>query len=70
MEALGRIEPYFNSYVVIEAVRTFCAATNMNFDELLKKHEGLQICATLAKDVAKLRNSLERNVLTKDGYHK
>jgi hypothetical protein len=70
VDALGRIEPYYNAYVIIQALTSFCAATNLNYEELLKKQENLRVCATLAKDVGKLQTSLKRNVMTKDVYCK
>lgn len=70
VESLGRIEPYFNSYVIMEIFRAACLASNSSFEELLNKKPDLQIFSNLTKDLIKVQANLSSNVFNKEKYMK
>eukprot|EP01022_Parablepharisma_sp_SALTPOND_P024880 TRINITY_DN55_c0_g1_i1.p1 TRINITY_DN55_c0_g1~~TRINITY_DN55_c0_g1_i1.p1 ORF type:complete len:1631 (+),score=215.10 TRINITY_DN55_c0_g1_i1:3219-8111(+) len=70
VEALGRIEPYFNSYVITEAIKAYCELAEINYEETIKASARLRTCASFAKDLKKVQASLPENIFTKEKYSK
>lgn len=68
--SLGRIEVYFNSYVVIQTIKALCATEGIAFAELVEKHPKLKILYNFAKDLNKLQARLSSNLFAKDVYKK
>jgi len=70
VESLGRIEPYFNSYVITETIQSYANLCEKQYEEILKSHSRLQICASFTRDLLKVQTSLQANLFTEEKYEK
>ena len=68
MRALGRIDPYFASHVIIAVVKTFCEELRLNFDSILNKSENLMVHYKLATVLLKLK--AKNYIFDKERYTK
>jgi len=68
VRALGRIDPYFASHVIIAVVKTFCEELRLNFDSILNKSENLMVHYKLATVLLKLK--AKNYIFDKERYTK
>ena len=70
MESLGRIEIYFNAYIVVQVVRALCQNVSKPLAEFVTKYSKLKAMYDFAKDINKLHGNLLASTYTKEVYKK